>query len=47
MRYDFTGKGKLKMPHPQRAPGLRFVQHDDGQGNPKTLKIDNISISPN
>jgi hypothetical protein len=26
---------------------IRFVQGDDGQGNPKTLKIDNISISPN
>ena len=26
---------------------IRFVQLDDGQGNPKTLKIDNISISPN
>ena len=26
---------------------IRFVQLDDGQGSPKTLKIDNISISPN
>jgi hypothetical protein len=26
---------------------IRFVQLDDGQGTPVTLKIDNISISPN
>ena len=26
---------------------IRFVQQDDGQGTPVTLKIDNIRISAN